>query len=119
MKIRVRARDIASTQDLIPDTDRQLRRAMGRFARRISAIGVRLFDINGDRGGVDKACEVTVSLGRAGTVRYRAVASTAAAAMALAVSGIRGGVGRHLAVHRGSRRRLARRRRDLAGGPRY
>ncbi len=118
MQVLFRTRDADVTPELVLEADRELRHAVGRLARRVSGIAVRLFDLNGPRGGVDKACEVTVSLGRAGTVHYRAVASSAAAAIRLAVSGIRDVVKRRVALRRESRRRQARRRRsELAGNP--
>jgi putative sigma-54 modulation protein len=70
MQIRVRADRVAGSTGLTKDAEERLRRAIGRLARRVTRVGVRLFDLNGPRGGVDKACEVTVSLARAGTVRY-------------------------------------------------
>lgn len=110
MHIRVRARDIDNMPDLALEADRQVRNAMGRLSRRISGVAVRLFDVNGPRGGVDKACEVTVSLGRAGIVHYRAVECTTAAAVGLAVSGVRAAVRRRVALRRETRRRPGRRR---------
>lgn len=110
MHIRVRARDIDNMPDLTVEADRHMRKAMRRLSGRISGIAVRLFDVNGPRGGVDKACEITVSLGRAGTVHYRAVECTTAAAVALAVSGVRAAVRRRLALRRETPRRLDRRR---------
>lgn len=36
--------------------------ALGRFAGRVRSVTVRLGDVNGPRGGVDKTCAVTVRL---------------------------------------------------------
>ncbi len=41
---------------------------MGRFAPRIAGVSVRLEDRNGPKGGVDKACRISVDLGGAGVV---------------------------------------------------
>jgi hypothetical protein len=38
--------------------------ALGRFASRVRSITVRLGDLNGPRGGIDKTCAVTVQLER-------------------------------------------------------
>ena len=41
---------------------RRLRFALGRFARRIDRVEVRLADENGPRGGVDKTCHLCARL---------------------------------------------------------
>lgn len=43
---------------------RRLEFALGRFASRIRSLRVRLTDLNGPRGGLDKQCLVTVRLDR-------------------------------------------------------
>jgi len=52
--------------DLSPEHREQIRRrahfALSRLKARISRVEVRLSDINGTRGGVDKQCRVLVSL---------------------------------------------------------
>ncbi|MCR9199392.1 MAG: HPF/RaiA family ribosome-associated protein [Planctomycetaceae bacterium] len=47
--------------------ERRLGFALGRFADVISAIDVRLEDINGPRGGIDKMCRLRVNLPGAAT----------------------------------------------------
>lgn len=42
--------------------ERRLRFCFGRFESRIRGITVRIFDINGPRGGRDKRCRITVRL---------------------------------------------------------
>jgi putative sigma-54 modulation protein len=110
MQIRVWARHVDLAADLVTEADQLVRRAVSRLARRVSAVAVRLFDVNGPRGGVDKVCEVTVTLDRAGSVHYRAVAPSAAGATRLAVSGIREAMLHCVALRRDVRRRRARRR---------
>lgn len=41
---------------------RRLEYALGRFGRRVRSVTVRLTDVNGPRGGVDKKCAVAVRL---------------------------------------------------------
>jgi putative sigma-54 modulation protein len=48
---------------------RRLGFALGRFAGRVTSVWVRLEDLNGPRGGVDKQCRVEVR----GTPRWRVV----------------------------------------------
>lgn len=43
---------------------RQLQFALGRFGNRVRTLTVRLSDLNGPKGGVDKRCLVTVRLSR-------------------------------------------------------
>jgi len=42
--------------------ERRLRFALGRFAARIHRLTVRLTDVNGPRGGLDKRCRIAVAL---------------------------------------------------------
>ncbi len=49
-------------------TERRLRFALGRFGTRIRQIMVRIADLNGPRGGVDKQCRITVDVRPFGTV---------------------------------------------------
>lgn len=44
--------------------ERRLQFALGRFGSRIRSLSVRLSDLNGPRGGVDKKCLVAVRLSR-------------------------------------------------------
>src|SRR3982751_2969006 len=48
--------------------ERRLRFALGRFAARIRRLTVRLTDVNGPRGGLDKRCRIAVALVPRGTV---------------------------------------------------
>jgi len=41
---------------------RRLRFAVGRFATRIGWLTLRVVDVNGPRGGVDKECQIVVKL---------------------------------------------------------
>jgi len=56
-------------EDLAEFIERRLRFALGRFPGRIDRVTVRLSDVNGPRGGVDKRCRVTVLLTPRGVVR--------------------------------------------------
>lgn len=42
--------------------ERRIRFALGRFADRIERLVVRISDMNGPRGGVDKHCRIAVAL---------------------------------------------------------
>lgn len=58
MRISIRTSD-ASLADLIR---RRFAFALGRFDGRVRSVTVRLTDVNGPRGGVDKQCRVTAHL---------------------------------------------------------
>ncbi len=110
MDIRVRTDRAPESAQAAREAERRVRHAMGGLARRVTAIAVRLFDVNGPRGGVDKVCAVTVSLARAGTVRYQAVSHSVAIAITEAVAGTRQAVARRVALRRDRRRRRSDRR---------
>ncbi|GAB4523373.1 MAG: hypothetical protein Tsb0020_41750 [Haliangiales bacterium] len=68
MRIEIRARGVALTESLERLTRRRLYFAVGRFAASIEQITVRLSDVNGPRGGVDKRCRIAVATRAAGTL---------------------------------------------------
>lgn len=63
--------------DLTPSLQRCIQAAadqhLGRFDDRIGQLTVRVYDINGVRGGPDKACRVHSDLGRASALVVEAV----------------------------------------------
>jgi ribosome-associated translation inhibitor RaiA len=54
------------TRDYI---ERRLCYALGRFVRRIHRLTVRLTDVNGPRGGIDKRCRIAIALVPRGVLR--------------------------------------------------
>jgi hypothetical protein len=48
--------------------ERRLSFAVGRFAARVQKLTVRMTDINGPRGGIDKHCRIAIDLFPRGTV---------------------------------------------------
>lgn len=62
MRIEVRGRSRLLSDPLRAYTERRVRFAVGRFAPRIEALIVRVDDVNGPKGGVDKECEIVVKL---------------------------------------------------------
>lgn len=63
MTIHVRSRQIRIDQGLRERIERRVRSALGRLVPRIRRASVRIDDLNGPRGGRDKACRVEVQLG--------------------------------------------------------
>jgi len=58
MNLFVRTSNIALTQPIRTYIDRRVRMVMGRFGRKIARVSVRISDVNGPRGGVDKLCRI-------------------------------------------------------------
>ncbi len=114
MQIQVRARHVVVPPRFAQEVEHRMRVAIGRFARRVHRVALRFSDLNGPRGGVDKACVVTVSLSKAGTLRYRAVAGDVVAAMFRAVAGTQEAVVRRLGLRRDGPRHDGRQSRSLA-----
>jgi putative sigma-54 modulation protein len=54
--------------ELVEHVDRRLHFALARFGPRIARATVALEDVNGPRGGVDKACRIVVRLRSGGDV---------------------------------------------------
>jgi putative sigma-54 modulation protein len=63
MKLRLATRGIELTADLKDYVKRRIHFALGRFAGKIKSVSVRLADLNGPRGGVDKSCHIRVDVG--------------------------------------------------------
>jgi putative sigma-54 modulation protein len=66
MKISLRVRGISPDKDLAEHVQKRALLALGRFSTRIANVVVRLEDMNGPKGGIDKRCsiELTGSLGQ-------------------------------------------------------
>jgi putative sigma-54 modulation protein len=63
MKLRLAARGIEVSRELKDFIERRAHFGLGRFARRIKSLTVRLTDLNGPRGGVDQRCDIRVDAG--------------------------------------------------------
>jgi ribosomal subunit interface protein len=62
MRLEQTARVFKLTDAIRHHVRRRVDFAIGRFATRISRVTVRLSDVNGPRGGVDKECRIHVRL---------------------------------------------------------
>lgn len=69
MNLVVRGVNLPLTDAVVGHVESRLGAALGRFARRVRAVTVRVMDINGPRGGTDKRVEVEVDLEGTGAVR--------------------------------------------------
>lgn len=68
MHIDIQFRGIEATPAVREHAERRAQFALGRLAGRISRVSICLADINGPRGGEDKACTVHVSLQQSGAI---------------------------------------------------
>ena len=68
MRLDVLTGNLPNSDAIDTHAQRRLAFALDRFASRIEQVRVRLGDLNGPRGGVDKRCAVECDLGRLGSV---------------------------------------------------
>ena len=61
MQIEIRGRAVELTQPIKEHVERRLSFALGRFGTQVRSARVRLEDLNGPKGGLDKRCRVTLS----------------------------------------------------------
>lgn len=67
MQIEIRGQHVELTGALRSHIERRVVFALGRFQSRIYRVTVRLQDVNGPRGGVDKGCRLSVELSGGGS----------------------------------------------------
>ena len=60
MRMNIQARGFDLTEGLREHTERRLQFALSWASQDVRAISVRLFDVNGPRGGEDKRCRIQV-----------------------------------------------------------
>lgn len=68
MQIEIWGREIQMSERLHDHIERRVHFALERFAERIKRVRVQVRDLNGPRGGVDKSCQLVISLVPAATV---------------------------------------------------
>ena len=108
MELSIRSQGPDLSDSLRSYAERRLRLSLGAFGTQVNGIELRLADINGPRGGVDKTCAVTVMLRKCGVVFARAAGQNAYATVDRAAARIRSAVVRTLSRRRGNRRRFPR-----------
>ena len=62
MRLDVRIQKVDFPKAVNQYIERRLRFCLGRFASRIRRVSVRIFDLNGPRGGADILCRITARL---------------------------------------------------------
>jgi ribosome-associated translation inhibitor RaiA len=68
MKIDIRLRGMSEADQLRAHVQRQLHFHLARFTTAIGEVLVRVTDLNGPKGGVDKRCQILVRLERGGSI---------------------------------------------------
>jgi len=108
MDIQITGRNVSLDTELRAMVARRLEYAIGRFARRISHVQVRLADLNGPRGGVDQSCRITVQIRPRGELIIEECSADLESAVGLAANRAGHAVRREI-----DRRRTARSRRSV------
>ncbi|HKU39982.1 MAG TPA: HPF/RaiA family ribosome-associated protein [Polyangiales bacterium] len=107
MRLHVRARNISLSDELMAHVDRHIHFALSRFADRIQTVHVSLWDLNGPRGGIDKACRVRILLRFGRVLNFEDVDTTLHAVVSRVCDRASRHVGRELARQRSTSRHLA------------
>lgn len=68
MRLDVLSGNLPNSAAIDEHAERRMMFALDRFASRVQLVRVRLGDLNGPRGGVDKRCAIECDLGRLGSV---------------------------------------------------
>lgn len=105
MTIDIRFRGLPNSEFLRDHILRRIRLQLRRLGRALGAVVVRLSDINGPRGGVDKRCQIMLVRPGQRPLTIEEVSDDAYAAADLAVERAAQAVGRGIARARSHRRR--------------
>ena len=116
MKIYLTAHGVELSNELRDYTKRRVYFSLGRLTGQIKSLSVRLSDINGPRGGVDKCCQIRVETGLHRTVVIREQQESIYTAVALAVERAERAVLRQLSWERPDKTVFSTRRPDYNFG---
>ena len=104
MELSIRTHGLDLSDPLKAYTERRLRSSLGSFITQLDGVEVRLGDVNGPRGGIDKRCAIKVMLRRFGVVFARAAGTDVYSTVDQAATRIRSAVSRALSRRRARRR---------------
>jgi putative sigma-54 modulation protein len=104
MKVEIRFRGLESSDALREHAARRVHFHLSRFGHVVSAVLVRISDVNGPKGGLDKRCQVTVRGQSFGSATFGELSGDAYSAVDMAVERIGHSVGRQLERVRSDRR---------------
>jgi ribosomal subunit interface protein len=105
MKLSVKGHHLDVSEPLRAYAERRVGLGFGEFADRVTGIEVRISDVNGPRGGIDKNCAITLIVRRVGVVFAQARGGDAYSTIDSAASRVRSVLVSRLGRHRHRRRR--------------
>ena len=108
METRLIAHGIELSSRLKAYVGRRVHFSLGRFADRIRGLCIRLRDVNGPRGGLDKRCDILIDAGPRHRIVIRERQATIHAAVAFAAERARRALRRHVNVAANGRRARGR-----------
>ncbi len=103
MTTTIHARGFELTDGIHDHVQRRVRTAVGRFGDKLTRVVVRLTDVNGPRGGVDKRCLVTVTVPGQSDLVVKALKTDLYAAVDCATGSVARTLARRLKRLRGRR----------------
>ena len=105
MRFDIRIQKLDLHQEVSRYIERRLRLSLSRLVSRLGAVNVRVFDVNGPRGGIDKCCRITAHLVPSETVVLQEVNADLFAAIDRATSRISRTFTRRLTLERDLRKK--------------
>jgi putative sigma-54 modulation protein len=116
MKLEIRGQHVEITDSIHEYIERRLAFALDRFAEKIRIVRLRVRDVNGSRGGVDKSCQLGISLTYSAPITVESRDSSIQGAIDRVCGKLSSLLTRHFGRRRKCRRskRLAR---ELFGSP--
>lgn len=109
MRITVCGLNFELTDAIVRHVEGRIKLSLATASDRIDAVSVRLADINGSRGGIDKRCRIVMGLRPLRTLVVQAVDLDLYAAVDAAASRAKEAVWRHIKRRRTLRREYANR----------
>ncbi len=109
MDLRITGNNVSISDALKSYVDRNLRACLANTDGLVHEVEVRVADVNGPRGGVDKLCGIRVVLQRAGVVFVQARGADAYGTVDKAALRLKAALARRVGRHRSRLRRAASR----------
>jgi ribosome-associated translation inhibitor RaiA len=112
MKTEVRFHGLEPSASLRDHAERRIRTQLGRFGRELVTVVVRVGDINGPKGGLDKRCRISVRGPRIGSATIEEFSGDTYSAVDRAVERVSDSISRMLERVRSAWRRPSFARRE-------
>ena len=94
MEIEIRSQNVQPSVALNRYIERRITNSLRRFSRRVRRVTIRIHDLNGPRGGIDKVYRFNVELLPSGAVQLQEIHSDFYTAIDRAIARLRRSVGR-------------------------